>query len=290
MELDPKLVIERETDVGPIFLQKDATVFTPAVLEHGYWAKEITELMRMSLRPGMTFVDAGANIGYFTVLGSALVGPSGRVFTVEPDPLNLQILRANIAKNSCANVTVLPIAAWNERTTLNLFTPDEGGAGTHVERGEGAGDVEAAPLDEVIDGKVDYMKVDCEGSDHMVIMGAQRLFGENPRMFATVEFFADLASHTGHTPRQILEIYRDMGLRPFEIFEQRGLKPTTYEELAERGSSDPDEHVLFDFAICRKVPRNLVIRKGLLEKAGDILEHVPEPIRPKIRRRDRKPP
>src|SRR5262249_2012553 len=116
--MDPDRVIEKETDVGTIWLQKDAELFTPDVLRDGYWAQEITERMRKALRSGMTFVDAGANIGYFSVLGSNLVGPSGRVFCVEPDPLNLEILRANLERNSCDNATVLPVAAWKERTTL----------------------------------------------------------------------------------------------------------------------------------------------------------------------------
>jgi FkbM family methyltransferase len=285
--MDPERVIEKETDVGTIWLQKDAELFTPTILRDGFWAREITQLMRKALRPGMTFVDAGANIGYFSVLGSKLVGPSGRVFCVEPDPMNLEILSANLERNSCDNANVLPVAAWNERTSLNLFTPESGGAGSHVGGSDGDGSVDAVPLDDLIDGRVDYMKVDCEGTDHMVIQGAQRLFGENRRMFATVEFFANRGVQTGHDPRQVLGIYEGLGFSPYEIVPDRGLVPITYDELAARGEREPEEPVIFDFAIGRKVPRRVLPDKGLLERAGDMLEHVPQPIRGKLRRRDR---
>jgi predicted methyltransferase len=45
-----------------------------------------TALVRRLLNPGMTFVDVGANRGYFTLLGASLVGPAGRVVSVEADP------------------------------------------------------------------------------------------------------------------------------------------------------------------------------------------------------------
>jgi FkbM family methyltransferase len=288
--LDPERVIEKETDVGTIWLQKDAELFTPDVLRDGYWAQEITELMRKALRPGMTFVDAGANIGYFSVLGSKLVGPKGRVFCVEPDPMNLEILHANLERNSCGNSTVLPVAAWSERASLNLFTPESGGAGSHVGGTDGDGRVEAVPLDELVEGRVDYIKVDCEGTDHMVVQGAKRLFDENRRLFATVEFFANRAAQTGESPREVLEAYEGLGFSPYEVVPEIGLVQTTYEELAMRGERQPGEPVIFDFAVGRHVPRRLLAPKGLLERAGDVLEYVPKPIRPKIRRRDRRPP
>lgn len=287
--MDPDLVIEKETDVGTIWLQRDAELFTPTILEDGYWAREITELMRNALRPGMTFVDAGANIGYFSVLGSTLVGPGGRVFCVEPDPLNLEILRANLERNSCGNASVLPVAAWNERATLSLFTPESGGAGSHVGGTDGKREVEAIPLDQLVEGTVDYLKVDCEGTDHMVIQGALGLFRSNPRMFATVEFFANRGVQTGHNPRDVLGIYEGLGLSPYEIIPETGLVAITYDELAARGSGNPEAPVIFDFAISRRMPRQLLRHKSVLERAGDMLEHVPEPFRPKIRHRDRQP-
>src|SRR5467141_3443412 len=97
-QLDPDRVVEAQTVIGPLWVERDARILTPSLLEVGKWDKTISGLMENVLRPGMTFVDAGANIGWFSVLGSRLVGPTGRVFSVEPDPVNLSILRANLER------------------------------------------------------------------------------------------------------------------------------------------------------------------------------------------------
>ncbi len=63
------------------------------------------EWLRGMLAPGQRVVDVGANVGYFTVLMSRLVGPRGSVVAVEPDRDNLRLLRLNLWLNRCHNVT-----------------------------------------------------------------------------------------------------------------------------------------------------------------------------------------
>src|SRR6185436_6075060 len=50
----------------------------------GAFEPKETALATRWLRPGMTFVDVGANVGYFTLLAASRVGPSGRVHAIEP--------------------------------------------------------------------------------------------------------------------------------------------------------------------------------------------------------------
>src|SRR5262249_5079594 len=63
-----------------------------------------TAFLKETLREGMVFVDVGANIGYFTTLAARLVGRSGKVIAVEPEPRNYKLLRANIERNGLTNV------------------------------------------------------------------------------------------------------------------------------------------------------------------------------------------
>jgi FkbM family methyltransferase len=295
--LDPSRVIEVETEVGALWLERDADVLTPSVLESGRWQPDMTDLVSRLLRPGMTVVDAGANVGFISVQASKLVGPTGRVYCIEADPANVSILRANLWRNGCTNARVLPVAAWFERADLNLTVVPDGGLFSQVtaERPQEP-TVPAYRLDELVDGRVDYLKIDCEGTDHLVLRGSVGLFESNPDLVATVEFTPDHATHTGHTSQEILDIYREMGLKPSLVSVGGYLRPTSYERLASSGS---DERVItFDFALSQGrrgrlllsyyllgLPRRIIER--LLELGGDLLEHVPEPIRPKIRRRDR---
>ena len=63
-------------------------------------------VLRSRLQPGDTFIDAGANIGFYTVLGSQLVGPEGHVISCEMIPVTAGILRQHVRLNDCRNVTV----------------------------------------------------------------------------------------------------------------------------------------------------------------------------------------
>jgi FkbM family methyltransferase len=289
--------VEASTDLGDLLLEADAEMMTPTVIEYGYWAPELSMLMRRYLRPGMTFVDAGANIGYFSVLGSQIVGPQGRVIPVEVDPDNLPILRENLDHLGDGNATVLPVAAWHEEATLEIVPSSGGGAGTLVAEASAKtkGKVRAAPLGVLVDGTVDLIKVDCEMTDHLVVKGAADLIRRNPDLLITVEFNPDFTGQTMFSPQDILDLYRDLGLKPYDISGEGDLTPTTYEAIAATGGSG--ETVIFDFALCAGTPKRLRRRPGsfkprrildsALRAGGNLLEYVPEPIRPKVRDRDR---
>src|SRR5262249_2005857 len=72
------------------------------------------------LRPGMNFVDLGANDGLYTVFASLRVGSRGRVISLEPSPREYRRLVANLERNRIANVQALQVAAGSEDGTAQL--------------------------------------------------------------------------------------------------------------------------------------------------------------------------
>jgi hypothetical protein len=86
-----------------------------------------TAIVRALLPAGGTFVDVGANWGYFTLLAAHAAGARGRVVSLEPDPRLFALLRANAQRNRLAHVTPLPLAAAAGRGTLTLAGFDEAG-------------------------------------------------------------------------------------------------------------------------------------------------------------------
>jgi FkbM family methyltransferase len=138
-------------------------------------------LLDAMVRVGATVVDAGANIGYNTVYAARLAGRSGRIVAVEPAADNVAILRENIAANALENVTVHQIALGRTHETRDLFLRGDTSAVnslfqpsvyaevTAVER------VAVAPLDDVVDGYADVVKIDVEGAELDVLYGMQRL-------------------------------------------------------------------------------------------------------------------
>ena len=77
-------------------------------------------MIRRHLRPGMTFIDVGANMGDFTLQAARLVGSTGRVISIEPEPENHSVLQRSIELNGYANTRALPIALSDRDGTASL--------------------------------------------------------------------------------------------------------------------------------------------------------------------------
>jgi FkbM family methyltransferase len=200
----------------------------------GNWEPPLAELLRIRLTRGSRFLDVGAFVGYFTILASKLIGPTGHVVAVEPDHRNLVLLQANLKRNDCSNVRVLPLSAWDSQDDLWLSTNPEnrGGSTVHDDRRTGDTPVPAAPLDTLLDGRFDLIKVDAEGSDHIALSGARCLLARCP--VAVVEFWPETPV-SGRHPREILDCYEELG-RTFALLDEAGrLRRTTADALLASG-------------------------------------------------------
>jgi len=80
--------------------------------------KDVETFIRPCLKRGSVFVDVGANVGYYTLMASKLVGPQGRVYSIEPIPSTVAILKSNVKINNCSNIKVCNAAAWSSKGTL----------------------------------------------------------------------------------------------------------------------------------------------------------------------------
>lgn len=147
----------------------------------GRYAPRETALLRALLKPGDTLVDVGANLGYFTLVGAALVGAGGRVVALEPDPRMAAELEENVRRNRLAQVHTIRAAAFDRRGTATLAGYDEDAGNWGVSRLQSAPaslttfTVECAPLDDLLDEMgiedVPLVKIDVEGAEQAVLRG-----------------------------------------------------------------------------------------------------------------------
>jgi FkbM family methyltransferase len=178
----------------------------------GRYAPVEGALVRSCLPPDGSFVDVGANFGYFALLGAAAVGARGRVLAVEPDPRMAAELRANLALNALAQVEVLAAAASDREGTASLagFTEEGGNWGVSSLLGAAEGEaprfqVRCAPLDALLDEAgvdgVELAKVDVEGAEALVLEGMSAGVRRRRYRRVLVEFhpwhFADFAAALG---------------------------------------------------------------------------------------------
>ena len=77
------------------------------------------------VKPGDTIVDAGANFGYYTIIGSPLVGDKGKVYAFQPDPTNFELNQRNVRLNGLTNVVLEQKALSNRKGTLKLYIAGE---------------------------------------------------------------------------------------------------------------------------------------------------------------------
>ena len=171
-------------------------------------------LMEEVVRAGDTFVDVGANIGYNTVYACRLVGPAGRVIAIEPTPDNLAVLRRQIAANDLAGVVIHEAAAGERSETRDLFVRGEVSAVNSLFPDGCYGPVTAVtpvrvePLDDLVPGQADVVKIDVEGAELDVVRGASRLLA-NVGVRLLVEWHPALQVAAGYSadelPRWLLE-------------------------------------------------------------------------------------
>ncbi|MDQ2803103.1 MAG: FkbM family methyltransferase, partial [Pseudomonadota bacterium] len=129
---------------------------------------DVTAVFRRLLRPGMAVLDIGANIGYFSMLAAALVGPHGHVLAIEPNPLNARLLEASRRINGFAQVTLMQVAAGAEPGLLVLHTSHSTGTTSDLADGLdailSAETVPAIPPDRLVSRRIDFIKIDVDGS------------------------------------------------------------------------------------------------------------------------------
>ena len=150
-------------------------------VRQGVYEPEVCELFRRLLRPGMNVLDLGANIGFFSLLAASLVGPTGHVLAVEPNPANARLLEASRRANGFDQLSILQVAASSANGLLVLHTTYSNGttAGLpdDIAAVLNAQTVPALRLDDVLpsDRAVGLVKIDVEGAEYLALRGCEAM-------------------------------------------------------------------------------------------------------------------
>jgi FkbM family methyltransferase len=163
------------------------------------------------VKRGMTVVDAGANVGQYTMLASTLAGPSGQVHAFEPVSKTFDQLEANTRANNLTNVRLCRAALWCDPTTvdLGLCLSDKGDATYYSISRTGGGSTVRAPgfkLDDYVEehqiGRIDVIKMDIEGSELFALKGMQHVI-KHHRPLLLMEINRPACTRAGYSPEMI---------------------------------------------------------------------------------------
>lgn len=111
-----------------LFWGEEMTVVYPeisslAISRYGFYEEGLTKMVLASLKPGMTFIDVGAYVGYFTLLAAWLVGSKGQAHSFEPTPSTFEVLLSNTELNHNVYSNRIAVAAGPGIVTLNDYGP-----------------------------------------------------------------------------------------------------------------------------------------------------------------------
>ena len=216
-------------------------VVSAAIARDGLWEPFETRLIWDSLSPGSVFVDVGANLGYFTVLAAARVGPDGQVFAFEPDPDNCSLLTRTLSENTLQErVSVEQAALGHVDADARLYLSEDN-YGDHQIYPSGdrrrsmairclRGDAYFADKTDAID----LVKVDTQGSEYAVLSGLIAFLRSqcgSPRLLVELTPYSLRAA--GASGRALVQLLAELAL-PFWIVDhiEHRLVPSDEESLA----------------------------------------------------------
>lgn len=222
----------------------------PALMEDGVWEPELTSFMLRTLRPGMTMVDIGANIGYFSILAAAKVGEGGRVFAFEPGKRNVELMEKNITANGFRNIIVMraAVTAVSGKTMLYTSDLDYGDHRSYPveyervytrgvpigERVRGREVVDTISLDEYfrnIPGNINFIKMDIEGAEYPALQGMKEILRKNKNVVVLTEFWPAGMALAKTDPTEFLREVRSLGLETHLLSPNDVPRPATDTEI-----------------------------------------------------------
>jgi FkbM family methyltransferase len=185
-----------------------------------------------------------------------IVGRAGRVYAVEPAEENLHFLRKNVKQNRVQNVTVLPFAAGKQSRVRNFRLMDRSdihGFYEHPSLGnlKEIVQVRESPLDELVEGPVDVVKVDVEGAELEVLEGMRGILRSNPKVALVVEWNPKCLMAAGYAPDALPTYLRANGFTPFLIDNLSGAVGSI-EEVIELAKSDTLDPLWYGNLICQR--------------------------------------
>jgi len=201
-------------------------VLTRALLQENVFEPAVRSVMNQHVKPGMVVLDIGANIGYFSLRLSSLVGVNGRVIAFEPNPVVLDELKFNLALNGTKNVDVVASALAESDGEAEFCFPEIGMEAhgslrpNDTFKVQKRSVVKVARLDSILEAKgirkVDFVKIDVEGAERLVIRGGERLLAQLPAPVFIFEAAEILCQAFGYRLYELLTEFESRGYQARE--------------------------------------------------------------------------
>lgn len=216
-------------------------IISKRLREQGIWEAYETELSLKLLKAGDVYLDVGANIGYYSLIASRLLGEQGKVISYEPDATNFALLQRNILHNHCHNVQAVNAALADENSQGQLFLSADNLGDHRIYPAEEQRNSQSITLYNGAEHvsqfsqHLDFIKVDTQGAEYFVIKGLMPLIEKNAEhLHMIVEICPYGIRKSGAHGLDLLALLEQTGLEFFIIDHiQHGLIATNSDKLAD---------------------------------------------------------
>ncbi len=245
-----------ETAFGHLMLVDGRdTAIAPHLIRDGWFDRNVTLALGSHLRPGMVFMDVGANFGTYSLVAAACVGDSGRVIAVEPAPALADLAIENLTMNGFgprSEVLRYALADSDGTQILYEFRTRQGSNTLHrhvadaarEKYGESihAREVPCRTLDGVVRdlalARIDLVKIDVEGFEYQVLSGAQTMLRDH-RPMILLEWHSDFFAGRMDDAHALHHMLTDeFGYRLHRIGSEGAIRPVDFDALMDMGHSD----------------------------------------------------
>lgn len=192
----------------------------------GFEPRERRFVMRF-LREGMIVLDVGAHQGFYTLLASKLVGPSGRVFAFEPSPREQKALRLNLILNGRNNVSMQAMALGDAEAQADLYVVNGEHTGFNSLRPPGISSptsrvkVKVKRLDDWLREtnveRADFVKLDVEGGEFAALKGCANFLEQRPRPVILAELEDARSEPWGLRAKDTANLLQSHGFQMYAI-------------------------------------------------------------------------
>lgn len=171
-------------------------------------------LLRDIIKPGMTVVDVGANIGIYSAYMAKIVGKEGRVYAFEPSPHTFNLLKKY---NKNLNVTLVQAAVGDTTGRITLYLSDKLNVDHHTYETDEVRqkiDVPSCRLDDYLKNeKVDFIKMDIQGFEHRALLGMTNILQNNHDIKLLMEFWPYGLIKAATTPQEVLSFLHELNFK-----------------------------------------------------------------------------
>ncbi len=193
----------------------DSQAFEAFLRDHPHEAAEV-KFLQSIMKEGMRAIDVGASIGITAVAMAKEVGENGEVYAFEPHPRYFKILKKNLSSNQLNNVKALEVALTDRAGKIDFYQK-ELSSGIAFEEGAQKLEVASTTIDKFLNERkvqgIDVVNMDCEGSELLVLRGAEKTLRTN-RVKIFCELHHDFLRQLGQSVADIVEYLQNLG---FEV-------------------------------------------------------------------------